>query len=678
MPMGSVLLRPGIQTELTPTLNEAGYSASRLGRFKNQLFQKIGGWIKFYPFALGGIPRALHAWQDLNDEQHLAAGTTTELDVITDGTLQDISPQFLVSDFTPDFETSMGSPNVIVDDPNISNVTIYDSVEFMTPVSVGGIILSGTYAIALNLGTTTYHIIAAANAAATVSPGAGAVPDFDTTSGSAFVVVTLEDHGLSVGDSIVFPLSTTVGGVTIFGTYLATAVGTVDEFTIAVDMEASSTTSAFMNGGDAQIIYRIALGPQAVGTGYGIGTYGSGGYGTGTTSSAQTGAPLPATDYTLDNWGEILLACPANGGIYQWRPNSGIQNAQLVATAPSKNTGMFVSSQLQMLIAYGSTDEQAIGENQDPLLVKWSNQSDYTDFVVSSTSQAGSRRLSTGSRIVGGMTAPQYELIWTDLDLWAMQYIQPPLVFGFNQIGASCGLISKFGAGRLGGVIYWMGNSNFFLLGGGGVQVIPCSVWDVVFQDLDRDNVHKIRCCPNTPFNEVMWEYPSESGGTGENDSYVKFNIVESTWDYGPLARSAWIDQSVLGMPIGATPGGILYHHEMGENDDGAPINASFTTGYWSISDGNDIAFVDYVIPDMRWGKFNGAQTASIQITLYSVMFPGDTPRVYGPYTVTQGTDSINTRLRGRQMAVKVESNDIDSFWRLGRIKWRFAPDGRR
>lgn len=678
MPMGSVLLRPGIQVELTPTLNEAGYSASRLGRFKNQLFQKIGGWIKFYPFALGGIPRALHAWQDLNDEQHLAAGTTTELDVITDGSLRDISPQFLVSDFTPDFETSMGSPNVIVDDPNIANVTAYDSVEFMTPVSVGGIILSGTYAIALNLGTTTYRIVASDDATATVSPGAGAVPEFDTTSGSAFVVVTLEDHGLSIGDSIVFPLSTTVGGVTIFGTYIATAVGSVDEFTIAVDALASSTTSAFMNGGEAQIIYRIALGPQAAGTGYGIGTYGSGGYGTGTTSSAQTGAPLPATDYTLDNWGEILLACPANGGIYQWRPNSGIQNAQLVPTAPSKNTGMFVSSQLQMLIAYGSTDEQAIGENQDPLLVKWSNQSDYTDFVVSSTSQAGSRRLSTGSRIVGGMTAPQYELIWTDLDLWAMQYIQPPLVFGFNQIGASCGLISKFGAGRLGGVIYWMGNSNFFLLGGGGVQVIPCSVWDVVFQDLDRDNVHKIRCCPNTPFNEVMWEYPSESGGTGENDSYVKYNIVENTWDYGPLARSAWIDQSVLGMPIGASPSGVLYHHEMGENDDGAPINSSFTTGYWSIADGNDIAFVDYVIPDMRWGKLNGAQTASLQITLYSVMYPGDTPRTYGPYTVTQGTDSINTRLRGRQMAIKVESNDIDSFWRLGRIKWRFAPDGRR
>jgi hypothetical protein len=259
-----------------------------------------------------------------------------------------------------------------------------------------------------------------------------------------------------------------------------------------------------------------------------------------------------------------------------------------------------------------------------------------------------------------------------------MSYIGAPLVWSFNKIGAGCGLVGPHARCQLRGSVYWMGQSNFFMLSGNGVDVIPCSVWDVVFQDLDLNNLAKCQAAANTPYNEVFFYYPSASGGTGECDKYAKFNVLEKTWDYGNLPRTAWIDQSVLGAPIGASPQGIIYQHETTNDADGQPINSVMQTGYWTISEGEEFAFVDQIIPDFKWGTWAGSQTAQIQITMYAVNFPGDTPRVYGPYTVTQASQYINTRIRARQLAMRAESADIGSFWRLGSVKYRFAPDGRR
>lgn len=845
MPWGSVILKPGVDVEMTPTLNQAGYSESRLIRFKAGLAQKLGGWQKFYSFAFGGVPRAMHAWQDLNEDRHLAVGTTTSLGVITDSQLTIITPQSLTSDFSPDFSTTAASANIVVDDPNIANVTDYDSVEFKTPIAVGGIVLSGVYPIDVSLSTTTYRIVAADNAVTTratatisgatatnpcvvttgthgfsngdliyisdvvgmtqlnnriftianitattfelsgvdasaytaySSGGAAspsAVPFFTTTAGSAFVEVTLQDHGLAVGETINFPISTTlqssvvtitiatpgvvtwfygahgmsggesivftttgalptgitagttyyvlaasitsttfrisdtpggtaidttgtqsgihtatVGSVSVIGTYTTTAV-TTDTFTIAISELAGATAQVPMNGGDVQLDYKIALGPSAAGSGYSVGTYSSGTYSTGSSTSAQEGSPITTTNWSHDNWGSTLLSNPEGGGVYEWAPSSGFETAKLVSGAPPFNNGIFVAAPAQILIAWGSTEYHNIGVDVDPLVYTWSDQLDYSFWeagVVNPAtglfSQAGSARIPTGSKIVAGLQAPQQALLWTDLDLWAINYIGNPTIgtFGQTKISASCGAIGKHAVGQMGNAVMWMGRSNFFALAGGGVTPMPCTVWDAVFQDLDVDNAWKVQACPNTPFNEMMWQYPSLSGGTGENDSYVKVNILDGAWDIGPLnsmPRSAWIDQSVCGMPIGATPDGIIYQHEMGEDAAGQPMSWSFKTGYWMIADGEDVAFVDFVIPDFKYGTYNGDGDASIQITLYSVMYPGDTERTYGPYTVTSGSTTINTRLRGRQMAIKVSGNDLGSFVRLGRIRFRWAPDGR-
>lgn len=679
MPFGEVKLLPGVNVEKTPTLLEAGYTSTQLGRFKDGLFQKIGGWISFYPLVVGGVPRSLHAWSDLNAVDHLMVGATTLLGVITDGTLEDLTPQTLDSQFTPpDFSTSSGSPTVEIVDANITDPTEYDSVLLQTPVSVGGIILSGLYPIALVTGTHQFTITAADSATATVANG-GAIPEFTTTAGSSIVTVTLPDHGLLVGEAIVFPIDTTSDGVTIGGSYLATSIIDSDNFTIAVSSIALAGATFDMNGGDVDLVYYIILGPPAVGTGYGLGDYGDGGYGTGVVNPNQVGDTITAADWTTDNWGQIALACPQDGGIYYWDPTGGFYTAPLVSSAPLFSKGMFVSTSQQILIAYGSTFSQAIGIQQDPMLVAWSDSGNFFEWRALSSTQAGNFRIPIGSMIVGGMAVANQNLIWTDLDLWAMNYIGYPNVYGFNKIGAGAGLASGGAAQQMRGAVYWMGKSNFYIYNG-TVSVIPCPIWDVIFQNLNTDYIQNVRAMPNTSFNEAGWFYPSTASVSGECDSYVKFNISEpgAPWDYGTMARSAWIDQNVLGTPIGATPSGFIYQHESGYNAAGQAMSVSFQSGYFYLSEGEDFVVVDQVIPDFKWGLYGGAQTAQLQISFYVVDYPGDTPLVYGPYTVTQATQYISTRFRGRQVSVLVQSSDTDSFWRLGKIRFRFAPAGRR
>ena len=917
MPMVMLKLRPGVNTELTASLNEAGVSESNLIRYRNGLPEKLGGWAKFYDFAVGGVPKALHAWLDLNEAAYLGVGTTTLLGQISeddDGERQlvDLTPQTFTSDFAPDFDTTNGSPNVVVDDPNIANVTVFDSVEFLTPVSVGGLILSGIYPIALNLGTTTYRIVAASNASALVTDG-GAVPVFTTTQGNSQVSVLLEDHGLAVGGKINFPIETilnidgndnftkallhangadasptftdsnvggsahtwtaagnaqidtaqfkfggasglfdgtgdyvttpdhadftlaaldwtwdcwfncnaasgtierifgqcdntgtaastsirgarlatdviqciasvggsnftvsststftnavntgwhhlafvrtgntlklfidgvqeggdvaitgsindssevwafgTTGAITsdpwtgwldegrlsvgiarwtanftppvaeygaeeasVSGTYTVSSVTDADNFIIPLDVEAGATGVTAMNGGDVRIVYHIALGPSAPSTGYGIGTYGSGAYGTGSAaSSAQTGTPITSTDWALDNWGEILIACTEGGAVYYWQPNTGFQNARMISGngAPPYNTGAFVSMQTQMLICYGSTDELDIGLDRDPLLVKWTdNAGDFTDFEIGTTSQAGSRRLSTGSKIVGGMSVAQQELLWTDLGLWSMKYLGSLQagVWGFEQIGWSCGLIGKHAAARLGSNVFWMGDNNFFVLQGTGVSVMACSVWDRVFQDINTTYKHKCVAWANTPFNEVWFYYPRQSTSATEPDAYVKLNVLEGVWDYGVLDRSAAIDQSIVGMPIAASPAGIIYEHETSPDADGQALNASFTTGLFQLSDGLDIMMADWLLPDMKWQEVDSSTPASIQMTFRAYKYPGSTAVTYGPYTLSSTQQYQNLRIRARFISIEVESNDVGSWWRFGGPRVRVAPDGR-
>ncbi len=677
MPYGSVRLVPGINLEKTPTANEAGISQSQMIRFRDGLAQKYGGWQKFYAFNVAGTPRDLHAWQDLNAGQHLLSGTTSNLSMITSGSLANITPQQLSSNFTPNFSVVAGGTTVTVTDPNISNVTIYDSVMFNTPIVIGSGVISGLFPIVSALGGTGYTI-QVPTAFGTTASNTGTLPLFAVTTSSNLVTVTMTAHGIATAGTIAFQKTTTLAGVSIYGIFPIAYIG-ANSFSISAAAVATAAATAFMNNGSASLQYFINIGPAAAGAGYGTGTYGSGGYGTGTVGSDQTGSPITATDWTSDNWGQIALANAMGGPIYQYDPTGGFQTASIIPTAPPFNNGIFVSNTLQILFAWGSTTNATIGQILDPMMIRWSDLSDYTMFTTKTTNQAGSFRIPIGSVIRGGMAMANQNLFWTDLDLWVANYAGYPLVFGFNKIGAGAGLISSHAAQAFRGSVYWMGPSNFYIYSSGSVQVIPCPVWDFVFQNLNTTYQSNVRAMPNTPFNEVGWLFPSSTSSNGECDSYVKFNVSEPgrPWDYGSLSRSAWIDQTVLGNPIAATPTGIIYQQEMTNDADGNPITASFTTGYFYIAEGEEFAFVDDILPDMKFGTYAGSQTAQVQISFNVADWPTDTPTVYGPYVMTSTTEHIPVRFRGRLMSITVASSDVGSFWRLGRIKYRWAPAGR-
>lgn len=682
MAFGSVTLVPGVNAERTPTTLRAGFLTSAFIRFKDSLVQKLGGWTKFTAFAVSGTPRDLHAWQDLNEADHLAIGTTTRLSVLTNNVLQDITPQALVSDFAPGahFSTTSGSKTVAITDPNVTNITVQDSVFFNTPIWVGGLVLSGLYPITLITGPSSYQIQAAK--AATSTTAISFVPSFTTVLGVNSVNVQIAAHGLAVGDTIVFQIPTTANGVTIDGAYQVNAVTDVNNFAITVTTQATAAGVFNMNGSQAELVYWIALGPNPAGAGFGLGGFGLGGFGTGVNPGNQVGAEITATDWTSDNWGEILIACPQDGPIFFWDPTSGFQNAQIISGGPVFNKGIFISQTQQILVAFGSSVAQDIGIQEQSLLVQWSDVGNFLEWTASSATQAGNFPIPNGSKLIAGLAGPNQNLLWTDLDLWAMNYIGPPTVFGFNKIGAGLGAVSSHAVQQLRGSTFWMAPTNFCSYTGGGANVIPCPIWDAVFQNINTAFLRNVRSMPNTPFNEVGWLFPSVNSSNGECDSYAKFNITEpgAPWDYciGGMPRSAWTDQSVLGMPIGATPNGTIYQHEVSPDADGGPVLATFTTGYFYLAEGEEFCFVDQLIPDFRWSIFPGGASAQIQLTFNVVNYPGDTPTVFGPYTVTQATEYISLRFRGRLMSITAASADIGSFWRLGSCKYRYAPSGRR
>ena len=534
---------------------------------------------------------------------------------------------------------------------------------------------NGTYTV--SAATTNSVSYTNATIATSSSPG-GTLFRADGGSGSSVTLNFAGNYYFSVGDSVVVSGYTPSG---YNGTYTVTASTSNSVSFVSASTGNITTTGTLFasvakeNEGDAYFEYYKTPGPTPTGTGYGVGGYGAGGYGIGIPGSgaSSVGAPIISTDWTLDNWGEVFIACPVGGAIYQWAPISGSLNASFISNAPPVNDGMFVAMPQRQIVAWGSTFTGIL----DPLLIRWCDVNNYESWIASITNQAGSYRIPKGSKIIACIQGPQQGIIWTDIGCWAMQYVGPPYVYQFNEIGTGCGLIARKAAASMNNVVYWMGQSQFYRMSpGGGVEPIPCPVWDVIFQDLDVDNKDKIRIAPNSRFGEISWFYPTLSNG-GEVSHYVKYNTILNQWDFGALPRTAWINESVWGPPIGAGTDYFIYQHEKTENAAGAPINASFTTGYFTIAEGELKTFVDQVWPDMKWGFYDQAQNATVNMTFYVTDYPGDTPRVYGPYPLTKATQYITPRFRGRLVSIKMESNDLNSFWRIGAMRYRFQQDGK-
>lgn len=684
MPWGAIQLKPGVDTQMTLSANSAGVSQSQLIRYKEQLIQCYGGWSNLVATTVASTIRDLHPWQGIGlSHAHLGIGATQSWSVYhaDDNTILDITPQTYTSNNPPTLSISSGS-NILTIVDGGSSATVFNTVYFNTPIAIGGFLVNGAYPINSVGGSSIYTVLLPSDSTSTVT-SSGILPIFSISSGSGTVTVTLPNNNFTATTGLYqqFIAATQVGstadGLLIQGKYAIASVIDSTNFNINSPTQSSTTATATMNSGNAQIVYYITIGPTATGVGFGALGFGLGSYGgAGSASAGGTGTPITATDWTQDNWGEVLLGCPEDGPIYTWSASSGFQNAQVINEAPFFNGGIFVSMPQQILVAWRSVQSSGV---QDPLVVRWCDAGDYTNWTVSNQTTAGSFHIPTGSEIVGGRQCPQFGLISTDIDVWTMTYVGGQIVFNFTKVGTGCGWIGSHACGILAGNPFWMSNNNFFTLGANGVVPLPCSVWDQVFQNLSSsDNWYKIRVAVNSAFNEIAWFYPS-AASTGENDSYVKVHIEgsEYEWDYGTLTRTAWTDVSIMGMPIAADTSGQLYQHETGTSITGAGL-PSFRTGWWTVAEGQELPFVDMIIPDFIYGLRSAAQDASLSITFYGADYAGGPQTTYGPYTVTSATQFINTRIRNRLLSALIQSTASSEFWRIGRIRFRFGQSGRR
>lgn len=665
----AIILKPGLNTDATPLLaGEVGiWSESNLIRFQGGLPQKVDGWNKFCPSPVVGQARKMHIWADLVARKWIAVGTNERLQIVYGGVIYDITPVRATHNVAVDFSTVDTTVEVTIVDVGHGGA-VGDWVNIVTAVSVGGIVLQGFYKITSVIDADTYTVDAASAATATVNNG-GAVALYDTTNADTHVDTTLADHGYIVGQVYTNHVSTTVGGITINGTYSITAVADADHFTFNTSTSAGSTTSGSENGGNVRLQYILASGLAYAtpASGWGVGDFGAGDWGLSNNSGATI---TPPRMWFLDNYGQDLIANYTGGPLYSWSPAAVTTPAALVSGAPTQITAAYVANPAQQVMAFGVET----GGVFDPMLIRWSEAGDITDWVASVTNQAGSFRLSNGSKIVDAMMSPLQVLVWTDDALWSGQYQGLPYVWVFTLVSVGCGLVSDNAMGQIGDRTIWLSNKGFFELAGRGAKLLSCPIWDKIFADINMEQVEIVHCAEDNRYSLMTWYYPSKN--SDEIDSFVTYKSDENLWWFGRLPRLTWSSSNLFGDPIGIDASGFLMQH--GAIDaDGAMMGEFIRSGYFDLGEGEDFIFVERLLPDINWAG-STASTPSVQITVYMREYEGDTPTVFGPYTVTPTSKVCIVRGRNREAAIEIGASGIGAAWRLGKIRHNGRPDGRR
>ena len=615
-------LQPGIDKQNTEYGAEGGWTDGDNIRFRYGLPEKIGGWTYFNgtPDYLVGETSEIFTWNNLASTPYVAAATNRKVYVSVGGAWYDITP----------------------------------------------------------LRATT---------------SAGDVT-FSASSGSATITVTDAGHGAVEGDFVTFSGAASLGGqITadiLNSEYEITSVTNSSTYTITAPINADGSDTG--NGGASVVgAYQIKTGSDVsyFDFGFGTGTWGSGTWGT--PRSEVEVETLQSRAWHFDNFGQILLIQLVDGELYQWNPSDGVDTrASVVSGAPTANSFMLVSSPDRHLVVFGTETTIGDPDTQDPLFVRFSNQEDINTFAESAVNTAGGQRLSDGNRIQTAVRSRGQILVLTDTSLHGMQYIGPPYTFGFQQLGTNCGALGTHAAMEVNGLAFWMGNEAFYLFDG-TVKKLPCTLQDYVFDDINLVQGEKVFAALNSDFNEVTWFYCSFT--SDYIDRCVTFNYVENVWSEGSLARTSWQDVGSFPKPIaaeyfpegtedtlstiyGLTAGrSLVYNHEDGLNQaDGSAITAFIDSGYFDIGDGDSMILMSRFIPDFK------DQEGNLTVNLFLRPYPQATasPSSLDPYVITPTTEKVDTRARGRQIALKITSDEVDTNWRYGTMRVDIKPDGLR
>ena len=533
-----------------------------------------------------------------------------------------------------------------------------------------------------------------------VTTSAGDVT-FAATNGSSTITATDSVHGAVVGDFVTFSGAASLGGLVTAAVlnqeYEISTIPSTSTYTFtAKDTsgdEVTANASDSGNGGGSVVgAYQINVGLDVyvAGSGWGSGTWGSGTFGSVSALSANSQLRL----WSIDNFGEDMLACVRAGGIYYWDNSDGVTTRAKALgdltganLPPTYGLQVIVSSVDRHALVLGSdpiTDGARTG-TLDPLLVSWCDQENILEWEAKNTNTAGSIRLSAGSQIVGGIRARQETLIWTDTALYSLQFIGPPLTFGLNLANEGVGLIGPNAVINSPAGIFWMDRKGFYRYTG-SVENVPCSVHSYVFDDINEAQNYQFFALLNRQFNEVGWFYCSSSSDTP--DRYVTFNYQENVWAIGQLERTAWLDEGVENNPRAAGKSSntsYIYNHELGNDADGSPMTGVYIeSGDFDIGEGEDFQFIKRMIPDV---KFTGTAGTGQQINtvLKTRNYPADSLTTDNTNAFTATTTKIDMRARARQAVVRFESDDDASAevqlgvgFRVGGTRLDIRPNGRR
>ena len=509
---------------------------------------------------------------------------------------------------------------------------------------------------------------------------------FATTNGLTTVTVNINNHGAAAEDWVTF--SGVVGPVNGIPTselnaeFQVVTVTGANSFTITVATAATSTGSG--GGTNITAAFQINAGVSVVfyGYGWGAGVWGRSGWGSGSI------VPYVArqADWFMDNLDNDLVANVREGPIYYWEYDAVFNTRAVLLSSlpgatdvPTQAQQILVSQNDKHLLCFGSTPYG--GGSFDPLLIRWANQDEPTNWTPAPTNTAGFLRVSRGSRIIRALPTRQEILVWTDSHLFSMQFTGTTDVFSLQEFADNVSIMSPRACISANNTTYWMGQDKFYAYSG-RVETLPCTLRNYVFNDFNYDEAVQVVCGTNEQWHEVWWFYPSASSNT--NNRYVIYNYMERVWYYGSLARTAWLDSPLRQYPQ-AVGGNLVYNHEQGLNDDTLPMTSFITTNDFDLQDGDQLILIKRIIPDV---DFNGstATTPKVLMTMKPRNFPGSNysntnePDVERSTTVPieQYTEQIFIRARARQMGFKIQSEDLNVQWQLGAPRLDGRPDGKR
>jgi len=515
---------------------------------------------------------------------------------------------------------------------------------------------------------------------------------FAATNGSSTITVSDTNNGVFLNDFVTFSGAVSLGGAITAAVlnkeYQVTSVVNANSYTISATVTANSSDTG--NGGGSVVgTYQInsGLDSAASGSGWGAGTWSRGSWSSAADVSIA-GAQLRL--WSMDNFGEDLIANVRGGGIYYWDASAGTSARAVNITTLSGNNQpqaanlVLVSERDRHVLAFGC-DPQGDPGNLDPLTIRFSDQESFTDWAATSTNTAGELRIGTGSEIIAAVQTKQQVIVFTDRSVSSMQFIGAPFTFGLSEVSTNTSIAGQNAAVAFGDAVYWMGDEVFYVYDG-NVKLIPCPIEEYIFDNMNLSQRSKITSGLNSKFNEVWWFYPSTESET--NDSYVVFNYAENSWYYGNLTRTAWYDNALSNLPIAASTDGYLYFHEDGLDDGStnppSPISSYIESSAIDMGDGDQFMFVSRVLPDLTFR--NSIATPLATFTVSARDFPGanfdqtDSGNAVrtSEAPVEQFTEQLFFRLRGRSMALKVSSNTVGTQWRLGTPRADMRTDGRR